>query len=35
VDLAADITSGRDESERYLPPSVHLRRRLKAQAVAR
>jgi hypothetical protein len=34
VDLAADITSGRDESDRYLPPSVHLRRRLKAQAVA-
>jgi hypothetical protein len=34
LDLAADITSGRDESDRYLPPSVHLRRRLKAQAVA-
>jgi hypothetical protein len=34
IDLAADITNGRDESERYLPPSVHLRRRLQAQAVA-
>lgn len=35
IDLAAEMTSGRDEADRYLPPAVHLRRRLTAQAGAR
>jgi hypothetical protein len=35
VDLAAEITSSREEGDRYLPPSVHLLRRLKAQTAAR
>jgi hypothetical protein len=34
VDLAADISNVRDEAERYLPPSVHLRRRLAERAYA-
>lgn len=32
IDLGAEITNARDEAERYLPPSVHLRRRLGTQA---
>lgn len=35
IDLCAEITNSRDEAERYLPPSVHLRRRLIAQSTAR
>jgi hypothetical protein len=35
VDLAADVTNSQDAADRYLPPSVHLRRRLEAQMVAR
>lgn len=35
LDLSAKITSSRDEAERYLPPSVHLQRRLTAQSAAR
>jgi hypothetical protein len=35
IDLGAELISARDETERYLPPSVHLRRRLSAQASPR
>jgi hypothetical protein len=32
VDLSVEPTSSTEETERYLPPSVHLLRRLSAQA---
>ncbi|MFO1428593.1 MAG: hypothetical protein U1F76_00400 [Candidatus Competibacteraceae bacterium] len=35
VDLGADITDTRQASERYLQPSVHLRKRLAAQHASR
>jgi hypothetical protein len=35
LDLTAELTSPRDEVERYLPPSVHLRRRLQEQQAGR
>jgi hypothetical protein len=35
IDLAVDITAQSQLSERYLPPSVHLTRRLVAQSQSR
>jgi hypothetical protein len=32
VDLMSDITDMRDATQRYLPPSVHLRNRLQVQS---
>ncbi|HLG13286.1 MAG TPA: hypothetical protein VJH03_02020 [Blastocatellia bacterium] len=35
VDLTIDITDPRTETDRYLPPSVHLRKRLEQQRLGR